>query len=241
MLNRKILLQTTLGCLLLASATSQAAIIGLQNDITISGTSAPINWSSDLSSTSSSITQSGTTTQMMGSFSMDGVWDYNWNLMADADPFIGGTFSITNTSSITQSFDITFSLPISPSFNDGYKTGSLGLSFSDTGGSSGASFSLTDWSGLIDGATAMNLTTISGPCIGTGCSVTLATITEGPTFFTGPVNSDIGIHMLFDLSAGDSVNFNTSFEVTPVPVPATLWLLGSGLIGLAGFIRRRNS
>ncbi len=32
-----------------------------------------------------------------------------------------------------------------------------------------------------------------------------------------------------------------SFEVTPVPVPAALWLFGSGLIFLSGISRRRKS
>jgi hypothetical protein len=31
-----------------------------------------------------------------------------------------------------------------------------------------------------------------------------------------------------------------SFQMTPVPLPGAVWLLGSGLIGLAGFMRRRN-
>lgn len=31
-----------------------------------------------------------------------------------------------------------------------------------------------------------------------------------------------------------------SFTVTPVPIPAAVWLLSSGLLGLAGFARRRQ-
>lgn len=31
-----------------------------------------------------------------------------------------------------------------------------------------------------------------------------------------------------------------SFEMTPVPVPAAVWLLGSGLIGLAGIAKRKR-
>jgi hypothetical protein len=45
--------------------------------------------------------------------------------------------------------------------------------------------------------------------------------------------------------AGFNAGFNASFEsVTPdapaVPVPAAVWLLGSGLAGLAGIGRRKN-
>lgn len=31
-----------------------------------------------------------------------------------------------------------------------------------------------------------------------------------------------------------------SLQVTPVPVPAALWLMGSGLLGLAGVLRRKQ-
>jgi hypothetical protein len=37
----------------------------------------------------------------------------------------------------------------------------------------------------------------------------------------------------------DADGFDLNFRVTPVPVPAAVWLLGSGLIGLIG-IRRRS-
>ena len=33
----------------------------------------------------------------------------------------------------------------------------------------------------------------------------------------------------------------SSFTTTPVPVPAAMWLFGSGLLGLAGAIRRRKN
>lgn len=33
----------------------------------------------------------------------------------------------------------------------------------------------------------------------------------------------------------------TSFQMTPVPVPAAVWLFGSGLLGLAGVARRKQN
>lgn len=46
---------------------------------------------------------------------------------------------------------------------------------------------------------------------------------------------------------GEDDNFNiiegvwTGFETSPVPVPATVWLFGSGLLGLVGVARRKRT
>ena len=175
----------------------------------------------------------------MGENSETSVWNYSWNLTADPDPFIAGTFTVTNTSTNDQTFDITFGLPISPSFTNGYMTGSLSGSYFDADGDGSAALSLYTWDGLIDGTSQMNLFTIAGPCLGSGCSVTIGEISQGPTLYTGDVNSTIGIHMNFGLSAGDSATFITSFEIVPVPVPAAVWLFASGLLGLVGITRRK--
>ena len=139
-----------------------------------------------------------------------------------------------------QTFDITFGLPISPSFTDGYMTGSLSGSFFDANNDGSATLNLNTWEGLIDGTSEMSLFGFAGPCFGVGCSVSIAEVTQGPTLYTGDVNSTIGIHMNFAISAGDSVTFDTIFDVTPVPVPAAVWLFGSGLVGLVGFARRKQ-
>ena len=36
-------------------------------------------------------------------------------------------------------------------------------------------------------------------------------------------------------------NFNVQFNVAPVPLPAAVWLFGSGLVGVIAFARRRRS
>ncbi|MDH5189790.1 MAG: VPLPA-CTERM sorting domain-containing protein [Gammaproteobacteria bacterium] len=227
-----------------------AAPVSLNNTVMIPGT---MTWMQDLSnvtsSTASNVTvmenMDGTTTYMgMDNVSMmvEGVssplWDYSWSLTADPDPFIGGSFSVTNTSSMIQTFDLMFTLPISPSFTNGYHFGSFSGSFTDADNSGGATLNVNDWSGLIDGSTMMAFN-FGSSCIGPGCSLNIAEISQGPTAFSGAVNNTIGIHMNFGLSAGDSVTFNTLYEVTPVPVPAAVWLFGSGLVGLMGFARRK--
>ena len=47
--------------------------------------------------------------------------------------------------------------------------------------------------------------------------------------------------MSFELTAGDTAEFTTNFEVTPVPVPAAVWLFGSGLLGLIGVAKRKKA
>jgi hypothetical protein len=42
------------------------------------------------------------------------------------------------------------------------------------------------------------------------------------------------------LALGDSGSGGRLVLLNPVPVPAAVWLLGSGLIGLIGIRRRRN-
>lgn len=232
-----------------ALAVPAAHAVSLNNTVMVQGS---MTWMQDLSAVDSPNAtdvvymenMDGTYTYM-GNDSIvmmsDPVWDYSWALLADTDPFIAGTFMVTNTSTTAQTFDITFSLPISPAFTNGLMTGSLSASFFDLDNSGEASLVLNDWDGLIDGTSQMSLFAFAGPCFGVGCSVDIAEITQGPTFYGGDVNSTIGIHMNFTLSSGDSVTFDTRFEVNPVPLPAAVWLFGAGLLGLIGIARRKSA
>ncbi|MGD8311702.1 MAG: hypothetical protein PVJ66_03830 [Gammaproteobacteria bacterium] len=240
-------------CLVLAASASYA--VSLNNTVMIPET---MTWSQDLSNVTSPTATGpngtgdpvyldngdGTYTYMgMDSVLMGGttpLWDYSWGFSTDPDPSIAGSFTVTNTSTSTQTFDITFSLPISPSFTNGYMTGSLSGSYNDYDNSGAATLSLNDWDGLIDSTSQMTLFGFAGPCTGTGCSVTIAEVTDGPTLYIGDVNSTIGIHMNFSLSAGDQATFTTSFEVTPVPAPAAIWLFGSGLLSMIRISRRKK-
>lgn len=44
-----------------------------------------------------------------------------------------------------------------------------------------------------------------------------------------------------EFESGAFQGFNAVFNFTPVPIPAAVWLLGSGILSLAGVARRRRS
>lgn len=182
----------------------------------------------------------GTSQNFMGS-QVNSIWDYDWNIDADADPFVGAMLTFTNLSTITQTFNVTLNLPISPSFSPGLKSGSFSYDFSDTDNSGSASVTNITWDGLIDSFSAMTLTSGDSSCFGTGCSFAAGPISDGPLLHPAGVSTDIGVLLSFQLTAGDTATFNTLFEVNPVPVPAAVWLFGSGLLGLVGMARRKKA
>ncbi len=168
------------------------------------------------------------------------VWDYNWSILADTDPFIDSTFTITNLTGGTQTFNVSFGLPVATGFSPALKSGLLGLDFSDANGDGNASVTVNSWNGLIDGVSAMTLFAAAIPCSGTNCTGSVGPVTDGPLLHAAGVSTNIGNTLSFDLSAGDSVTVHTRFEVAPVPVPAAAWLFGSAL-GLLGWLRRKTA
>ncbi|MBU2568617.1 MAG: VPLPA-CTERM sorting domain-containing protein [Gammaproteobacteria bacterium] len=54
-------------------------------------------------------------------------------------------------------------------------------------------------------------------------------------------NAHIGFPNLGPIITADSFGFHVDLTVRPVPVPAAVWLMGSALIGLAGFRKRRSA
>lgn len=197
----------------------------------------------DFSKMGSSLTDLQGVTTFTGSCSKPACmsWDFRWNFSAKADPYIDGNLMFTNTTSGTQTFDVTLAMPVSPGFSPGYESGKLSWTWTDNNDTT-ATLSSFAWYGQIDGADAFSLATFGGTCGGSsiGCSGTGGPLSGGPTLVPTGVSTSIGMRFHFDLSAGDSASFTSRFEVTPVPLPAPLVLFASGLLGLTGLAARRR-
>ena len=151
-----------------------------------------------------------------------------------------GTFNTTGaTSQSSWDFTFLFNLPTGGSAPSSIQRGEVTFTLADTGGSDGVEITNFDWAGLIDGNEALAILSVaSGSCPFAGCSVTVGPQSAGPESGPGFLD-DIGILISFSLSAGDSVTFDTLYEVTPVPLPAGLPLLLS--VGAAlTLVRRRR-
>ncbi len=201
----------------------------------------------DVSYDSTETPLSGSAVNLAGSAG-NAMWDYAWDLTVDPDPVISGTLTFTNTTATTQNYSVLLTLATPASGLDHQMTGTVfagtGVSDSTSDDDDSAQLSNLAITGLIDGSDVMNIFAGGLSCgipIGSnGCSASLgADSVNGPALWTGGIGASIGIRLDFDLSAGDTASLITAFDVQPVPVPAAIWLFGSGLLGLAGLARRR--
>jgi hypothetical protein len=192
-------------------------------------------------------------TTTTGSMSMVNMWEFDWMVLNEADPFIKVIVDISNTTMMTQTFGVGSTTPVSPSISpssimDGYMTGTLKDDNKNGSGADGsASFAASSlgaiYTALVDGNPVQDLAPPGSglSCSGAGCTTSyIIPLSFGP--ISGPaVNNNIGINNIFDLSAGDTVHLESYFQVTAVPVPAAVWLFGSGLLGLVGIARRKKA
>lgn len=163
-----------------------------------------------------------------------------WDALVDPDPFITGTFSITNTTASTQTFTVSFMLDSDVQFSQSLMNGAFSGTLTDGNGDGSAMIgraagSAGFYSAYIDTTLAhslgANAYSYSGAAFGSS--------QVGPESFdpmNGPaLSTSIGLKFKFTLSAGDSVSFSSLFNVVDVPAPGAVVLLG-----LAGAFGRRS-
>ena len=160
---------------------------------------------------------------------------------------VGTDFDEIHLVETTQSFDLIVNTPTQGLLNDGtYVVGSTGVG--STGNTdtlpASRSFDLTVASSVYNSNISQDYTYLIGD---SSDSVTFA---AGQT-----VTIDLGANGLLDITPNSVATINstggtTAFaingtfllhDVPAIPIPPTVWLFGSGLLGLVGMARRKKS
>lgn len=157
----------------------------------------------------------------------------SWAYLVDPDPFITGTFSLTNETAISKAFVVDFSLPISPAMSQSIISGQMSGTLTDANGSGFASMTSTSggpvYSALADDAFVQGLMSNANQTVNSAFGTTSfsgGSFGQGSTLYGPAINSTIGIRFAFTLSAGDSVSFSSIFVANPVPAPGAIALVG---------------
>jgi len=170
----------------------------------------------------------------------------SWSYLVDQDPFITGTFSLTNDTLLAKAYVVDFSLPISPAIAQSTVSGQMSGTLTDSNGSGSASMTSTGggavYTALADGMFVQSLMSNANQTVSSAFGTTSfsgGSFGQGLPPLAGPaINNTIGIRFSFTLSAGDSVSFSSIFVANSVPTPGALAMgLLSGLVARRG--RRR--
>lgn len=163
---------------------------------------------------------------------------------------IGGSFSLTNNTAALQTFTIDIILPTVAQGPSALAGGSVsGLLVADGDGGIFSTAGTSAWSFLVRAAGSQADTPIAS-LIPAPFSVTANPFGIGvipgqsfgapiPGMPTGPIGDAMGIRMVFQLGAGDSVDFGTTFILQSVPGPGAGAMLG--IAAILGKGRRRRA
>ena len=226
-----------LGALLISTSAHAGLNFGPGFEVTFAGGNQTV---SGQASSLGSMTYLGNNIYHTNGFAAVSAGYLQWDALIDPDPFISGTFSITNIAAITQTFTVTFTLDSTVQFDTSLMNGAFSGTLNDANGDGSAAIgrvtgSAGFYSAFIDGNLVQSLGSsaynYSGAAFG---SAQIGPESFGPT--AGPaLTTTIGLQFRFNLSAGDSVSFSSLFNV--VPAPGAVALLGAA--GCIGSRRRR--
>ncbi|MEM1107905.1 MAG: PEP-CTERM sorting domain-containing protein [Planctomycetota bacterium] len=163
------------------------------------------------------------------------------DINGNADPFVNLDFTITNLSDSDADFIVSALVPISGSFpGPNPISGSLSGVVTDTSGDETATlvstgFTTPIFTGTVDGTDALpiglaSFTAVGGP----GASFSFGPFIDSDPAF-GPATSTIGIDIAFTLSAGDTAEISSFFQLVPEPTSAMLLMVGASAV----LVRRR--
>jgi hypothetical protein len=173
---------------------------------------------------------------------------FDWDIDVVVDPVVTGTINLTNLTSVTQTFVLSVTLPISPvpgpRFMSGSASGQVAadsatpLATLSTDGTN-PFYSAFVWFGPNPGDKVLARTLLNHP---SSVSTTFPNIgTLGPQVFANEplaaaANNFIGLELHFTLTPGDTATAIGQFQVVPEP---SSFLLGAfGLTALVGLRRR---